>query len=58
MKDEEIQKALEQADGELTRFRDSYIFDIRAVASLASGILIAQASERSMNYLIDQVMNK
>ena len=49
MKDKEIQKALEQADDELTEFRNSYIFDIRAVASLASGILIAQALEKINN---------
>lgn len=49
MKDEEVQKALEQADDELTQFRDSYIFDIRAVASLASGILIAQTLEKINN---------
>lgn len=55
MKDEEVRKAVRQAYEILEERR---LHGQDAVASLAGSILIAQASERSMNYLISKVMEK
>ncbi len=55
MTDEEIREAVRQAYEILEERR---LHGQDAVASLASGILMAEASERSMNYLISKVMEQ
>ncbi len=66
MKDEEVLKAVKQAYDALsspifdneTATREPIGWNDESVVRLASGILMAQASERSMNYLISKVMEK